>query len=73
VVEGGRARLRAVRLGALAATEVEIVDGLAEGTPVVLRPGGALRDGARVRMREREAGGYAGTFAPSSGAPVTPR
>lgn len=51
-VEGGRTRMRPVRLGALAATEVEIADGLAEGTPVVLRPGGALRDGARVRARE---------------------
>ncbi|GAO04236.1 efflux RND transporter periplasmic adaptor subunit [Anaeromyxobacter sp. PSR-1] len=51
-VEGGRARLRPVQLGALAATEVEIAGGLADGTPVVLRPTGALHDGARVRARE---------------------
>jgi len=51
VVEGGRARLREVRVGAASADEVEVVSGVSEGERVVLRPTSELRDGARVRAR----------------------
>jgi HlyD family secretion protein len=51
VVEGGRARLRDVRIGATGADEVEIVSGIAGGERVILRPTSALGDGVRVRAR----------------------
>ncbi|BDG01436.1 efflux RND transporter periplasmic adaptor subunit [Anaeromyxobacter oryzae] len=51
VVEGGRARLRPIRLGASTADEVEVVSGVSPGERVVLRPTSAIEDGARVRTR----------------------
>ena len=49
VVEGGRARRRAVQAGRRNALEVVILDGLAPGERVILHPTDAIRDQARVR------------------------
>jgi HlyD family secretion protein len=48
VAEGGRARLRAVRLGHRTADHVEVVAGLREGETVVLYPPERLADGSRI-------------------------
>ncbi len=48
VVEGGAARLRAVKIGRSNGVETEVVDGLAEGTQVVVYPGDKVGDGTRV-------------------------
>lgn len=52
VVEGGRARLRAVELGRRNGTEAEVLKGLAEGAQVILHPGDRVTDGTRVAARE---------------------
>lgn len=49
VVEGGRARLRAVSVGHANGLETEIIGGLVEGDRVVVYPGDGLADGGRVR------------------------
>lgn len=50
-IEGGRARLRHVRIGQIGERVAEVRAGLREGSMVVLYPGDSLRDGARVAYR----------------------
>jgi HlyD family secretion protein len=51
VVDGGRARLRKVTIGAHNGSEAEVVAGLREGERVVLYPTDKVEDGVRVRER----------------------
>jgi HlyD family secretion protein len=51
VVEGGRARLVRVRIGAANADVVQLLDPLAPGTMVILHPGDRVADGVRVKPR----------------------
>jgi HlyD family secretion protein len=51
VVEAGRARERAVRIGKINTEYGEVVSGLAEGNRVILNPGNGIEDGGRVRPR----------------------
>lgn len=48
VVEGGRARRRAVDVGQRNATEAQIRNGVRDGEQVILHPANDLKDGARV-------------------------
>jgi HlyD family secretion protein len=48
VVEGGRARLRAVRVGRSSGLLTEIIDGLSPGQTVIVHPEDSIADGARV-------------------------
>jgi HlyD family secretion protein len=50
-IQGDRARLRRVRLGARNAREAWLVEGLAKGTQVIVYPAAAVRDGARIKIR----------------------
>lgn len=52
VIEGGRARVRAVRLDHLNDEFGEVLAGLSEGEIVILNPGGALEDRMRARPRD---------------------
>lgn len=52
VVEGGVARRRTLRTGAVSGEQVEVVDGLKAGEEVVTRGGFNLRDGDQVRSSE---------------------
>lgn len=52
VVEAGRAIFRVVQLGARNDREAWVQGGLAPGTIVIIYPGVAVRDGARVRLRD---------------------
>lgn len=52
VIEGGRARVRTVRIGHVNDTFGEVLGGLSEGEQVVLNPANALQDGLRVTVRE---------------------
>jgi HlyD family secretion protein len=47
-VEAGRSKLRSVKVGRSNGVETEIVDGLGEGTRVVIYPGDKVVDGTRV-------------------------
>ncbi|MBI4622050.1 MAG: HlyD family efflux transporter periplasmic adaptor subunit [Verrucomicrobia bacterium] len=49
VIEGGRARLRKIRVGRGNGVETEILDGLSEGDRVVVYPGDKVTDGTRVK------------------------
>lgn len=49
--EGGRARLRAVKLGRQNGLEAEIVDGLTAGEQVVLHPSSRVEEGGRIAPR----------------------
>ncbi len=49
VVEGGRAREVAVRVGQRNRDEAQVLEGLTPGTAVVRYPGTQLKDGSRVR------------------------
>jgi HlyD family secretion protein len=51
VIEEGRARRRLVELGHQTGQEAEVLNGLTQGTPVILHPGDTLFDGARVEER----------------------
>jgi HlyD family secretion protein len=48
VAEGGRARLRTVKVGRNNGIEAEVLDGLKEGERVILYPGDKVEDGARI-------------------------
>jgi HlyD family secretion protein len=50
-IEGGRARLVPVEVGALTDAEAEVRRGLRKGDPVVVFPSDKVRDGVRVRLR----------------------
>jgi HlyD family secretion protein len=52
IVEDGRARLRAVRIGERGAEAAQVLDGLEDGDTVVLFPPDDLEDGARVQSAE---------------------
>lgn len=52
VEEEGRAKLRIVEIGRQADGQAEVLDGLAEGMPVLLYPGGGIEDGTSIRKRE---------------------
>ena len=56
VVSDGRARLRIVQLGPRGARQAVVESGLESGERVIVYPSDAVRDGARVRTRERGAG-----------------
>jgi HlyD family secretion protein len=49
-VEGGRARVVAVKVGQRGRSEVELLDGLAEGSTVIVDPSNDLVEGARVKV-----------------------
>ncbi|HXJ05387.1 MAG TPA: efflux RND transporter periplasmic adaptor subunit [Candidatus Acidoferrum sp.] len=51
VIEGGRARRKAVQIGHRNQTEVEILQGLTAGQEVILHPSNELKDGIRVRAQ----------------------
>lgn len=51
-VEGGRARLRRLRLGRVGEDAAEVRAGLREGAQVVVYPGDKVRDGMRVSGRD---------------------
>ena len=48
VIDGGRARLRVVKVGRSNGVETEVVDGLAEGAQVIVYPGDKVTDGTHV-------------------------
>lgn len=52
VVEGGRARLRPVKLGHRNGLEAEVLEGLTESAVLVLHAGDRVGDGTRVAARE---------------------
>lgn len=49
-IEGGRARLKPVRVGALTDREAEVLSGLSAGDLLIVFPSDKVRDGARVRQ-----------------------
>lgn len=51
VLNGGRARLTAVDIGARNGTQAWVKSGLADGATVIVYPSAAVSDGARVRAR----------------------
>src|SRR5262249_55306777 len=51
VVEGGKARLRSVRIGHSNGIETEVLDGLTEGEAVVTHPGDKVMDGVTIVAR----------------------
>jgi HlyD family secretion protein len=53
VVEGGRARLREIRIGPRGVAEAEVLGGLEPGEAVILFPSDRVADGARVRASRR--------------------
>jgi HlyD family secretion protein len=50
VIEGGKARRRAVNIGHRNQTEAEVPGGLTAGEEVILHPSNQLRDGVRVQV-----------------------
>ena len=50
-IEGGRARQRSIRVGAMTDKDAEVLDGLSQGDQVVVFPSDAVRDGVRVAAR----------------------
>ena len=55
VIEGGRARLAAVKTGRSNGVRTEILSGLAEGARVIVYPGDKVQDGTRVSPLQIEA------------------
>lgn len=51
IVDGGRARLRVVKVGAMTDSFAEILDGLPEGAQVVIFPSDQVRGGVFIRVR----------------------
>ncbi|MDQ4419493.1 efflux RND transporter periplasmic adaptor subunit [Sphingobium sp. DEHP117] len=51
VIDRGRARERAIRIGHINDEFGEVLGGLAEGESVILNPGSTMADGARVKPR----------------------
>ncbi len=51
VVDGGRARLRPIRIGARNGSDAWVSDGLKAGDSVIIYPSSAVTDAARVRPR----------------------
>ncbi|HEX4933604.1 MAG TPA: efflux RND transporter periplasmic adaptor subunit, partial [Gemmatimonadaceae bacterium] len=51
VVEGKRASLRRLQIGAMGDAAVEVRSGLREGDEVIIFPSDKTRDGVRVRMK----------------------
>jgi HlyD family secretion protein len=51
VDDGGRARLRIIRIGQRSATEVQIESGLSPGERVIVHPSSTIVDGVRTRLR----------------------
>ena len=49
VIDGGRARLKAVSVGLSSGPETQILDGLMENDEVIIYPGERVHDGERVR------------------------
>ncbi len=49
VIQAGRAVLKPVKVGHASGTEMQVLDGLAEGELVVVYPGDRIQDGARVK------------------------
>jgi HlyD family secretion protein len=49
VIEGGRARLRTVRVGESNGVQAEVLEGLRENDRVVIYPGDKVSDGTRVK------------------------
>jgi HlyD family secretion protein len=47
-VDGGRARLRTVRIGRSNGVESEVLEGLSEGEQIVVYPGDKVSDGTRI-------------------------
>ena len=52
IVEGNRASLRRLRIGAMGDAAVEVLSGLREGDEVVIFPSDKTRDGVRVRTND---------------------
>lgn len=52
VVEGGRARLKPVQVGARNGSQAWVREGLAAGAQVVVYPGASVADGVRVKPRK---------------------
>jgi HlyD family secretion protein len=48
-LDGGRARLRAVKVGRSSGTETQVLEGLQAEQPVILYPGDHVQDGQRVK------------------------
>lgn len=53
VVSGGRARRTFVEIGHQTGQEAEVLDGLSEGTTIIVHPGDLIRDGVRITARSR--------------------
>jgi HlyD family secretion protein len=53
VLEGGRARLRPVRIGRRSGTEAQVLAGVEQGDALVIHPPDALGDGVRATERGR--------------------
>ena len=51
-IQEERARLRRVRVGARNERDAWVLEGLTEGTRVVVYPGNEVRDGIRLRVRD---------------------
>ena len=49
VISEGRARLVMVKAGRSSGTEMQVVEGLTAGQPIILYPGGRVHEGQRVR------------------------
>jgi HlyD family secretion protein len=69
VVDGGRARTRAVEIGARNASHADVPRGLAPGERVIVYPGDAVREGVRVGARDA----LPAATAPDSSKPNAPR
>ncbi len=51
VMNQGQARMRRVEIGHRTAFDVEVIQGLSEGTEVIIHPNNQIADGARITLR----------------------